>query len=143
MNGVFIDSNIFLKILEGDITTKNMLLKLNSEKKLFRNTIVYSEVLYVFLRLSTGKKSFEIKKIPELIRSKCPQLKKVSSLLEIAENLSITTAVEKISADFIQEYGLLPNDALIAATCKHYEIKRIATLDSDFKRVEFLKVIEP
>ncbi|CAD7776266.1 hypothetical protein AIOGIFDO_01915 [Candidatus Methanoperedenaceae archaeon GB37] len=33
MNGVFIDSNIFLKILEGDITTKNMLLKLNSEKK--------------------------------------------------------------------------------------------------------------
>ena len=45
MNGVFIDSNIFLKILEGDITTKNRFLKLNSEKKLFRNTIVYSEVL--------------------------------------------------------------------------------------------------
>ncbi|MHC1583810.1 MAG: PIN domain-containing protein [Methanosarcinales archaeon] len=40
-------------------------------------------------------------------------------------------------------YKLLPNDALIAATCKHYGIKRIATLDSDFKRVEFLKIIEP
>ena len=26
-----------------------------------------------------------------------------------------------------------PNDALIAATCKHYGIKNIATFDSDFK----------
>jgi predicted nucleic-acid-binding protein len=39
-------------------------------------------------------------------------------------------------------YKLLPNDALIAATCKHHGIKKIATFDSDFKRVDFLAVIE-
>ncbi|MEM4279796.1 MAG: PIN domain-containing protein, partial [Archaeoglobaceae archaeon] len=39
-------------------------------------------------------------------------------------------------------YGLLPNDALIAATCKHYGIKKIATFDEDFKRVDFLEVLE-
>ena len=78
--------------------------------------------------------------MPELIQSKNLELKKVLSLLEIAENLSITTAVEKISADFIQEYGLLPNDALIAASCKRFAMRRIATLDRDFKRVKFLEI---
>ncbi|MHC1610958.1 MAG: PIN domain-containing protein [Candidatus Methanospirareceae archaeon] len=34
------------------------------------------------------------------------------------------------------------DDALIAATCKHYGIKKIATFDPDFKRVDFLEVVE-
>ncbi|MEM0266718.1 MAG: PIN domain-containing protein [Archaeoglobaceae archaeon] len=49
------------------------------------------------------------------------------------------------SRDFLwilEEYRLLPNDALIAATCKHYGIKKIATFDEDFKRVDFLEVLE-
>ncbi|MCS7131103.1 MAG: PIN domain-containing protein [Archaeoglobaceae archaeon] len=29
----------------------------------------------------------------------------------------------------MERYKLLPNDALIAATCKHYGIKKIAKLD--------------
>jgi len=42
----------------------------------------------------------------------------------------------------ITKYGLLPNDALIAATCKYHGIQKIATFDPDFKRVDFLEVIE-
>jgi hypothetical protein len=34
-----------------------------------------------------------------------------------------------------------PNDALIAATCKHYGIRKIATFDEDFKRVDFLEIV--
>ncbi|MBU7010258.1 MAG: PIN domain-containing protein [Theionarchaea archaeon] len=37
-------------------------------------------------------------------------------------------------------FSLLPNDALIAATCKFYGIRRIATYDKDFEKVDFLKV---
>jgi len=44
--------------------------------------------------------------------------------------------------ELMRNYKLLPNDALIAATCKHYGIKKIATFDEDFKRVEFLEVVE-
>ncbi|MEM2176791.1 MAG: PIN domain-containing protein [Archaeoglobaceae archaeon] len=44
--------------------------------------------------------------------------------------------------EIIKKYGLLPNDALIAATCKHYGIRKIATFDEDFKRVDFLEVLE-
>ena len=41
----------------------------------------------------------------------------------------------------IEEYGLMPADALIALTCKQHEINVIATLDEDFKRVPWLKII--
>lgn len=43
--------------------------------------------------------------------------------------------------DSVAIYRLLPNDAAIAAACRYYEIERIATFDSDFDRVTFLKVI--
>jgi len=42
----------------------------------------------------------------------------------------------------MKKYRLLPNDALIAATCKHYGIRKIATFDEDLKRVDFLEVVE-
>jgi len=38
-------------------------------------------------------------------------------------------------------YHLLPNDALIAVTCRHHGIDTIATFDDDFRRVDFLNVI--
>ena len=40
-------------------------------------------------------------------------------------------------------YKLLPNDALIAATCKQYGITKIATFDADFERIDFLEVVTP
>jgi predicted nucleic acid-binding protein len=36
-------------------------------------------------------------------------------------------------------YALLPNDALIVATCREQRIKRIATFDRDFSRVKELE----
>jgi len=44
--------------------------------------------------------------------------------------------------EVMEKYHLLPNDALIAAICKHHGIKKIATFDPDFKRVDFLDVVE-
>ncbi|MCE4623817.1 MAG: PIN domain-containing protein [Caldisphaeraceae archaeon] len=38
----------------------------------------------------------------------------------------------------LQEYKLLPNDAQIALTCRHHNIKTILTFDEDFKRVPWL-----
>ena len=42
----------------------------------------------------------------------------------------------------VKKYNLLPNDALIAATCKYYSIHKIVTFDEDFKRVNFLEVVK-
>ena len=64
-------------------------------------------------------------------------------LLGRYRTLDVGEAVKSVAERLIKKYGLLPNDALIAATCKHYGIRKIATFDSDFKRVDFLEVIMP
>ena len=46
-------------------------------------------------------------------------------------------------SELVEHYNLMPNDAMIAATCEHYKIKEIATYDEDFTRLNFLKVITP
>ncbi len=40
-----------------------------------------------------------------------------------------------IAEELMLNYNLLPNDALILATCKYYGIKYLASLDTDFERV--------
>ena len=40
------------------------------------------------------------------------------------------------------KYKLMPNDAMIAQTCLKHEISKIATFDSDFRRVDWLNVID-
>lgn len=44
--------------------------------------------------------------------------------------------------EIMQNYSLLSSDALIALTCRSNGIKRIATFDNDFKRVDFLEMVE-
>ena len=56
--------------------------------------------------------------------------------------LDLNVQIFEDSYLFSKTYGLLPNDALIAAACKHYGIRKIATFDPDFKRVDFLEIIE-
>ncbi|MEL9940907.1 MAG: PIN domain-containing protein [Ignisphaera sp.] len=41
----------------------------------------------------------------------------------------------------IQGFKLLPNDAQIALTCRHYDIDTILTFDNDFKRVSWLWMV--
>lgn len=37
---------------------------------------------------------------------------------------------------------LMPNDAVIAATCKFYGVRKIATFDDDFARVDFIEIVK-
>ena len=61
---------------------------------------------------------------------------------DLIKVLDLNTQIFEISYLFSKIYGLFPNDALIAATCKHYGIRKIATFDPDFKRVDFLEILE-
>ena len=142
MSGVFVDSSVFLKILEGEETAKKLFVSLYQKEKLYRNAIVYSEVIYVWIKLVTGKKSFELKKMPDSVREICSEIGNIKAFLDLAKSLPLSAEIEDLAEEMIQKYGLLPNDALIAATCKHYGIKKIATFDDDFKRVDFLEIVE-
>ncbi len=55
--------------------------------------------------------------------------------------LEIDEEIKQAALDVMRQYELLPNDAIIVATCKHYNIDTIVTFEEDFKRIPWLKVI--
>ncbi|WP_156967368.1 PIN domain-containing protein [Geoglobus ahangari] len=56
-------------------------------------------------------------------------------LFEIFEELEINKEIRNLAYKFVKKYGLLPNDALILATCRFYGIKYLISFDGDFERV--------
>lgn len=65
---------------------------------------------------------------------------------EFLKKFNISIFENKFSIEdfqsIMEKYKLLPNDALIAATCKHYDITKISTFDEDFQKVDFLNIVE-
>ena len=67
---------------------------------------------------------------------------RVKNLIESLSIAVITDLPLPAFFEILENYNLLPNDALIAATCKYYGISKIATFDEDFERVDFLKIVK-
>ena len=116
----------------------------------FLNPFVMSEVLFKNLIASLIKEYHPkdliqfIKKNPHVLKKRKYIYEKISLLLGLNLNMLPTgretwTKAVKLSV----KYSLLPNDSIHAATCYIYNIEHIATNDSDFERVSFLKVWKP
>ena len=56
--------------------------------------------------------------------------------------LSMDFSWDKV-LDVCRKYRLLPNDGLIATICMSHGISKIASFDEDFRRVDFLEIVEP
>ena len=151
MTGVFLDSSIFVShCMVGDETLISLLRKY----RLCTSPNVIEESYYKSLYLKTediSGKSGKYQLKERYLKSKDdyrPVFNYYNVFIKrLIEYEALT--VLPLSSEIILEsfeiswnYGLLPNDALIAATCKHYGIKKIATFDEDFERVDFLEVIE-
>ncbi|AIG97142.1 PIN domain-containing protein [Archaeoglobus fulgidus] len=93
---------------------------------------MFLETVYVYLILTTDKGPLTLRKRPELIKN--VNLKPLLRVFEIIDMLPTDRIAKEYIVELIGKFGLLPNDALIAATCKHYE---------DFRQVDFLEVVEP
>ncbi len=138
----FFDSNVLLKYLFGVDEAKRLVEGvLSGELDGFINDIVVSEVVYGYLRLALNLPRHEIRRYTRddphgigemLARDVTPLLNRFDVL---ATHVAIDELVEAM------RLGLLPNDALIAVTCRHYGIGVIATFDEDFRRVPWLRVI--
>jgi predicted nucleic acid-binding protein len=64
------------------------------------------------------------------------RLSMLNSLKDKMIVLDINDTVFDISKELLKRFHLLPNDALIVATCQHFGIPMIATFDADFKLSE-------
>ncbi|RLI77056.1 ribonuclease VapC [Archaeoglobales archaeon] len=141
MEKIFIDTNVIIDLLRGRENTVSFFKRVEAgDINGFTNRIVFLETIHVYLILTTGKGPLNLRKKPEFVKS--ADISPILDIFEILYILPTDRIEEKDITEIITKYGLLPNDALIAATCKHYGIKRIATFDEDFKRVDFLEILE-
>ncbi|MGD2248547.1 MAG: PIN domain-containing protein [Candidatus Methanofastidiosia archaeon] len=153
---VFIDSNIFLYfILEHPLyfnSCRNFLERVEKGEIMgFINSIVFSETYFTYMKIQiketcdiTLRKVFEfIKKDPAIIKT--IDTEPVDMVFKMPNMYLITVLRETLDlfGNFISKYTLLPNDTLHALTCFNNKIRDIATNDSDFERVDFLKIWKP
>ena len=122
---IFVDSSVIVESLKGNEKAVKLLRDLEGNP-LAINPVVFSEVVYIFMRYA-GRTN----------------VGKVFDLLDSFVMLDLTKEIVKIAERYILSFKLLPNDALILATCKYYGID-LASLDEDFEeccRVEGVKLI--
>lgn len=149
---IFMDTSFFVDFFRGKQEARAIYEQVVSEE-LYTSLNVLEETTYILMKLKASDLT-GIKKHLDLIK----ELKKNERVYRDCFNLSteffyslrrwcVTVLSVTLSWDNVLEvmenYHLLPNDALIAATCKHYGIRKIATFDPDFDKVDFLEVITP
>lgn len=135
MTSLFLDSNVIIEFAKNNPRAVELLDYIFMGKfTTFINGIVYSEVFFIFIKAKTGKSYWELKKNKASVKETAEEfLKSLFPMLSIPNFLEITSEITLLSTEISRKYGLLPNDALILATCKFYGIKYLISFDSDFE----------
>ena len=128
----FIDSNVILDYFYGENRAREIIETAKNLGDVFINGIVLTEVSIRYLKDLTGEKSYTLKHKPPLVKNvdKSP----LYSILDEFSYLSDNLLIGEDAIVLMDTYGLLPNDAIILATCKFYGVKYLISFDSDFKK---------
>ncbi len=127
---VFLDTSFLVScIIETEHSEKvKKILERVINCALYTSINAVEETVYVIRKIA----KMENKEISERVKSVIEKLSIV-----VITDLPLSTFFE-----ILENYSLLSNDALIAATCKYYGISKIATFDEDFEKVDFLEVVK-
>ena len=128
---IFLDSSILIEYVKGNkIDVLEAIVHPDSGYDPYINHIVYSEFLFHFLSLTARKSPLTLKN-----SSAISTLLTQDEPIEFIRNFSVvemnTETIER-SYEFMIKYNLLPNDALIFASCISHKIPCLATYDRDF-----------
>ena len=97
--------------------------------RVFINDVVFSEVMYHFIRIKVGP-YWNAKKNPEKVSKAVEEFERVMlPLLSIPDFLEINYEISTMSLRLSKTYGLPPNDALILATAEYYGVDAIVSFD--------------
>lgn len=128
---LFVDSSLLVEHTKGDKGNDDLLPYLMSFNfDLTINLVVFSEVIFKFLTIHGGKSGLALKKgnaIGEILKGNDPR-----KILKYFRLDGFTDDPQDEALRLMQQYNLLPNDALILAHCLNSKIKFIASYDSDF-----------
>lgn len=117
---IFVDTSIFVEYLKGNNTEFYEELLIAKYEGLYVNQVVFSEFLFYFIALQTNKSPLSAKMANEVSAS-FEHLNPVDMLPGII-HLGHNAEIAETALEFMKRYNLLPNDALILATCKHHKI---------------------
>ena len=145
---ILLDTNILYHILhKTSLTEKALTLLEDNLGEYVVDTIVHNELIYTstlhYLEHRHGVKgAYSARK---WIRKHGYPGEVIHAVEELIKRLDIRLVqsiyTEKELYDTLLNYRLLPSDAIIALTCRHYGIGRILTFDEDFKRIPWLTVL--
>ncbi len=147
---LFLDANAILYYLHNVKPYSQIIEDVIAEEDgLYTSIRVLDEAIFTIVRtkvwVSLGIRRIE--KLREYIQKQGYKHfdEEINKLCKFLEDTGIDVIEDKATLkQFIEvarKYRLLPADAVIALTCKHYGIDTILTFDEDFKRVPWLKVI--
>ena len=130
INKIFLDSSIFIEPLKGNKVDFYELLISDLTNELYINDIVVSEYLYYILAFSSDVSPRTLqrkKKIKDTIEQESEIIRAINNFTFLSGNQSFLIEIPRL----MSTYNLLPNDAIILATCKLHGTK-LASHDSDF-----------
>ncbi len=147
---ILLDTNAFVYYLHRvepyASKTKQVLIE---RKDLVVTLRIVDEVIFTLIRLDALRR-LGIRKLEQLrdyIRRHGIEgfADAINDVEELIEELGILVLDDRGNLrellETMRSYDLLPGDALIAITAKHYGIDTIFTFDQYFKRVPWLKVV--
>lgn len=147
---IFVDTNIFYNTFFETELSPQARKVIESPSSFITSFIVIDELIFISTR-KLAEREHGVKNFSEfrkLIAEKGyePFKKDIELIFGLIEDRDIIVVpdYQRIEdwREVMNRYKLLPNDALIATTCRHYGVNKIATFDEDFKRVEFLEVVK-
>lgn len=157
-SSVFIDTSIFLFAILAHPRFRDPCEKFlnsieNKEYSTFTSTLVLNEVIHKLMIAEVVKKYtlrtehdayLLLKQEPEVVKGLVIAWEDLANLKEYPITILGTGNSWLDSAIEISKgYGLLISDAVHGAVCREHKIQNIATNDSDFERVDFLRVWKP
>lgn len=125
-----LDSSILVEYIKQNKTELLDWLAKNDTYELCINSTVLSECTFYWIALYGDKAPRAIqqaRRIPDVLTSRPP-----ADFLSQFTVLPSDGRIVPLYLDLMQQYNLLPNDALIIATAKLHQIPAVASFDADF-----------
>ncbi|MCD6372918.1 MAG: type II toxin-antitoxin system VapC family toxin [Thermococcus sp.] len=146
--GDYVDANVMYSYLFETPMSESAERILGYPDKAISRTTINKAVYVTFRRLARDRGITNIYDAEVFAKSREGRLvlKRAYSLVLELVNLSGVEIIEEENdietiIAVSEKFGLLPNGAIIVATCLKHGITEIATFDKDFEGIQFLKVI--
>jgi len=129
-NKVMIDSSILIEYIKQTKTVLLTSLLKDTITACYVCEVVVSEFLFYYLKINATASPLSLRSSKRIK----PILENTSdyTLLHLFHFLTTDKQLYNMVPHFMSKYNLLPNDAIILATCKMHGITKLASHDADF-----------